>query len=287
VGSRTLWLWIFVGSLGVTALLGMMALLMPRVPYEEELLATSGLLTGYSLLGLVASLAIARGRSRVLAWTAVVALGLSLAGWLGLVWFEPWLRGDAIEICAKLGGTTTIVGLLALHSVLLSFPRLTRTIGRVTRVGTVAAAMGGGALALALMWEIDLFQEESVARLMGALLIPAALGTIAVPVLWRIEHVTAKEGEEHTLGRSVPVRVRCPRCAMEQELAANRKGRCAGCGLEMTLRLSEPRCQCGYLLYGLPEPICPECGRPVDQERWWGRDRLASAAPTRDGGGPL
>jgi hypothetical protein len=118
---------------------------------------------------------------------------------------------------------------------------------------------------------------------MGALLIPAALGTIAVPVLARIELVAGREGQEHTLGRAVSVQVRCPRCALEQEIAANRKARCPGCGLEMTLKLSEPRCRCGYLLYGLREPVCPECGRPVDAERRWeraGPDNVALAPGT-------
>lgn len=268
MGSRTLWLWMFVGSLAVTALLGMMALLMPSVPREVELLATSGLLTAYSLLGLVASIAIAKERMLVLAWVAVFALGLSLAIWLTLVWFETWMW-ESGETLSRLGGTLTIMGLLALHAVLLSFPHLDRTTGRATRIGTITAAIAGGSLALLLIWDIGTFYDDTVGRLTGAMLIPAALGTIAVPVLARIEHVSGRHDEEHTLGRAVPVQVRCPRCAREHEFAANRKGRCAGCGLEMAVKIAEPRCRCGYLLYGLPEPVCPECGRPVEQDRWW------------------
>jgi hypothetical protein len=273
----------FVGSLAVTALLGMMALLMPSVPREEELLATSGLLTGYSLLGLVASLAIAKRRSLVLAWTAVGTLGASLALWLTLIWFATW-RWEAGETLVRLGGTLTIVGLLALHSVLLSFPRLDRSAGRATRMGTIAAAVGAGSLAMLLMWDIGIFDEEAVGRLMGALLIPGALGTIAVPVLARIEHLASRDGEEHTLGRSVPVHIRCPRCELAQELAANRKGRCSGCGLEMTVKLAEPRCRCGYLLYGLHEPRCPECGGEVPADLWSRERPVAQLGEASDAG---
>lgn len=277
MGSRTLWLWMFVGSLGVTALLGMMALLMPSVPYEIELLATSGLLSAYSLLGLVASLAIAKGRARALAWASVAALGLSLAVWLALVWIDT-RHWQVEEFASKVGGTLTIVGLLALHSVLLQFPRLERSAGRAARVGTIGAAISAGCLAMLLLWEIDLFHETTVGRLMGALLIPAALGTIAVPVLARIEHVGRREGEERTLDRHVRVWLRCPRCGREGEQPANRRSLCTGCGLESTVSLSEPRCVCGYLLHGLPDPVCPECGRAVEPEHWW-RDAARPAGP--------
>lgn len=35
---------------------------------------------------------------------------------------------------------------------------------------------------------------------------------------------------------------------------------------------------CGYLLYGLPEPRCPECGRPFDPAAFAGLPPPASAA---------
>lgn len=279
--ARTLWLWIFVGCLGATALLGVMAMLMPRVPFEEELLISAMLLTGYSLLGLAASMAMARTRLRGAATASAAALGLSLCGWLVLVWFDRAIGWRPEELVAKTCGTLTIGGLLGLHWILISLATLRAFAGRWTRRATVALASGGALLACYMLWEVPAAQEEAVARLLGAMLIPAALGTIAVPVLARIERVTLRDAEDHAIGRHVPVRFRCPRCAAESEQPANRRFLCPGCGLRAMVEVEEPRCACGYLLHGLPEPVCPECGRQVPSEAWWG----TSGRGERAGGG--
>lgn len=268
--SRTLWLWFFVASLGVTAVLGMMALLLPDIPYEEELLGTSALLTGYSLAGLMATVAIARGRLPWLAWTAVGLLLGSFVLWLVLIWFNRPLPWRIEETIIRLAGTATTCGILSLHASLLLLVQFQRQFSRVVRAITIAAACITALLIVTAIWEIDFLRgDDWLARLMGACSIPAALGTIAVPVLARIEFVTRREGEEHMIARHVPVWRRCPRCGHEGEQDANRRGLCPGCGLEMTITLAEPRCACGYLLHGLREPICPECGRAIDKSDWW------------------
>ena len=270
--SRTLWLWLFVGSLGVTAVLGMMAFLIDRFPFQEELLATSGLLSGYSLAGLVASFAIASGRLRsmtALAWVAIGLLALGFLVWMYLIWFNSGLHYQTEETLARIGGTPTILGVFGLHAVLLMLPPFERRISRVVRWVTIAAACLLSCLLLIILWEAGWLSSEGKVRLSGALALPAALGTIAVPVLARIEFVSRREGQEHTIGRHVPIRFCCPRCERESEQAANRRFLCPGCGLEATVTLAEPRCLCGYLLHGLPEPVCPECGRAVDGDKWW------------------
>lgn len=268
--SRALWLWLFVASLGVTAVLGMMALLLPDIPYEQELLGTSALLTGYSLAGLIATVAIARGRMPWLPWTAVALLMLSFGLWLALTWFHAPLPPTTEETFVKAAGTLTTFGILPLHASLLLLVPFHRHFSRVVRAVTIAAACTTATLITIAIWEIDLFPRgEYLARLMGAFSIPTALGTIAVPVLARIEFLTRREGEEHVIARHVPVWRRCPRCGHEGEQDANRRGLCPACGLAMTITLAEPRCPCGYLLYGLREPICPECGRAIDKSDWW------------------
>ncbi|MBK7403802.1 MAG: hypothetical protein IPJ41_04005 [Phycisphaerales bacterium] len=271
MGSRTTWLWLFVASLGAMALLGVLALLTPGVPHEEELLATSAILTAYSLLGLVATFAIAKGPLPAVSWAAVGLLALSLCAWLTLVWFDNamgwWIR----ELIAKLSTTATVLGVLGLHAVLLLLVRVARRLSVAVRTGTIAAACLGALLALGMMWEISPLLDDSLTgRVAAALLIPAALGTIAVPVLARIDVVARRDSQEDSLDRFVPVTIRCPRCDLERTSPANRKSTCQGCGLEATITLTEPRCACGYLLYGLPSPLCPECGRTVPEARRWG-----------------
>ncbi len=271
MGSRTLWLWMFVGSLAVTAVLGVMAILLPSIPFEGELLITSGLLTGYSLLGLMASIAIARGQLAWLAWIALALLLVSFMVWLYLIWFNSRLHYRTEETLAKTGGTPMILGVVALHTALLCLPNFQNRISHAVRLGTIAAASAVGVLLVGFLWELyNSNLDEWIARVTGAFAIPAALGTIAVPVLARIEFVSRRDGEEHTIDRHVSVWMRCPRCSHEGERPSNRCGVCEGCGLEITVTLAEPRCVCGYLLHGLPEPICPECGREIAEEHRWG-----------------
>jgi hypothetical protein len=102
-----------------------------------------------------------------------------------------------------------------------------------------------------------------------------AAGTVAQPVLIRLGRST--EGTEGAIrGRRTPVACRCPRCAAECALDANVDAACAACGLRIRVELEEPRCACGYLLYGLESPGCPECGSPVPESARW---RPARTAP--------
>lgn len=283
--SRTLWLWLFVGSLGVTALLGMAALLLPGVPFEEKLIGTSALVSGYSLAGLMASVAIAGGRSPGLAWPAVVALGVSLLLWLVLVWAGDAMGYRAGENTAKSAATLTIVGVLALHASLLLHVRFRRPLSRTIRWITIGTAALAGLMLMTFLWGVwdstHYLIRDWIGRLNWAMAIPAALGTIAVPVLARIEAVARRDSDDDTFGRFVPVHFRCPRCEHESEQAANRRFLCPGCGLEARISIAEPRCVCGYLLHGLPEPVCPECGRPIDEDLWWRTKN--PAGPPRSG----
>lgn len=271
--SRTLWLWIFVCLLGVTALLGMFALLLPRIPFEEELLLTSALLTGYSLLGLMASVTIARRRLLVVGWSAAGMLVLSLATFLLLTWGDGWIDWPAEEIMAKCGLTALLLGLMPTHALLLMLADFRRAVSQWARWATIAAACCAGTLCITLIWEmwdpLGYRVEDWIGRLTGAAALPAALGTIAVPILARIEYMNRREAGTETIDRHVPVGFRCPRCAAESEQPANQRFVCPGCGLRAMITLSEPRCACGYLLHGLPEPICPECGRAVSEDLWW------------------
>lgn len=280
--SRTLWLWLFVGSLAVTAVLGMMAFLIDHFPFQEELLASSGLLSAYSLAGLVGTIALARAPRRWIVVTACGGLGLlalSFLVWMSFVWFNARLDYQTEETLVRLGGTLTILGVLGLHTSLLMLAALRGRVGLAVRWLSIAAACALACMLLVIIWEADWISSDWKARLSGTLALPAALGTIAIPVLARIEFVSRRDGEEHTIGRFVPVRFLCPRCQHESEQAANRRFLCPGCGLEANITVAEPRCTCGYLLHGLPEPVCPECGRAVEKGMWW----RAEAAPPRGG----
>ncbi len=267
--SRTLWLWTFLALLGLTTVLGVLGVMLPGIPFDEELFGTSILLTAFSLLGLLASIAISRQRLAGLAWVSLGFLVVGVLLWLFAIWASDILHWKTVDFIAKIGSYFTSPGIVALLAALLGQLRLDRQLGRLVRIVTIVASIATGLLVAVMLWDDSLFYNEWVGRTFGASLIITALGTIAVPVLARIEFVSRRDGDDPSLGRHVEVWMRCPRCSREGERTANRRELCEGCGLETTVTIIEPRCECGYLLHGLPEPICPECGRAVEESNWW------------------
>ena len=57
------------------------------------------------------------------------------------------------------------------------------------------------------------------------------------------------------------VRLCCPHCGARQMVPAG-ESRCAQCGIEFEITVTEPRCLCGYSLRDIASDRCPECGRP-------------------------
>jgi hypothetical protein len=204
-----------------------------------------------------------------LAWAGLGLLAASFLVWMYFVWVNSRVHYQTEDALARIGLTPTILGVLGLHAALLMLAPIERRAGLAVRRFTLAAACALACMLLAALWEADWISSEWRVRLVGTLALPAGLGTIAVPVLARIEFVSRREGQESSIGRFVPVRFRCPRCQQESDQAANRRFLCPGCGLEARVTVAEPRCVCGYLLHGLPEPVCPECGRAVEEKNWW------------------
>jgi hypothetical protein len=95
----------------------------------------------------------------------------------------------------------------------------------------------------------------------------AACGTVVTPILGYVERL-AQRGEQGSLANHVRLHLTCPRCGSEQDCAVG-ASRCASCQLKIVIDIDEPRCNCGYLLYGLQDSRCPECGREIPQEDRW------------------
>ena len=66
-----------------------------------------------------------------------------------------------------------------------------------------------------------------------------------------------------TLHERPSLTLTCPRCEVEQTMRAG-GGTCRGCRRPLLIEIEEPRCECGYLLFRLASPTCPECGRAVE-----------------------
>ncbi|MCC7409819.1 MAG: zinc ribbon domain-containing protein [Phycisphaeraceae bacterium] len=138
---------------------------------------------------------------------------------------------------------------------LLSAARLQPGFGTRLRAVAIGLAL---ALPLLISW---MLLAGPINRFMDRVLwfvgIADALGSLAVPVVSRIQKI---EKEENVQSTTLELRLVCPRCLREQILPSG-VGHCARCRLRIEVKIEEPRCpKCDYLLHHLTAPVCPECG---------------------------
>lgn len=273
---RKVFLWSMVASLGLDALLGIMALLLPAYGPGEQILGSAALFAAFSLAALLCAIVLERRRLAVLMWTGIGCSAAAVLFWLVLVWFEPSLQYRTEETITRFGGTFTTAAIIIGQCGLLSLLRIDLRWARAVRVATFAASAALGACIVLLIWTwpyIDYFMNgDDLLRMLGVMAILAMCGTVVTPILWKVQAVPHTDSAE-----SIPSRLRvsvvCPRCGTSQELQAG-PGKCATCGLRIAIEIEEPRCACGYLLHRLQGDRCPECGSEIPEA-----DRWAASAP--------
>ena len=264
---RTPFLWTMILSLAIAAAMGIAAVLLEELGATAERVFVTSLLVGaYSMICLLCAFVIDRGLARPLMWTGIVTSFIALGVWLVLVWGESWRWENVWEkLLIKSGVTLTIVCIGAAHFGLLAMLPLPRAAWRAVRGGTWGLAGLLGLTILIAIWpEVE---EDWMWKTIAILSILTACGTIVTPVLALIGRIQKQE-EPSTLEENVRVSLRCPRCGRTQQIRPGR-AMCAACNLRFELKIEEPRCACGYLLYGLDGDACPECGRKIpEKERW-------------------
>ncbi len=98
---------------------------------------------------------------------------------------------------------------------------------------------------------------ELLSRIGGAGAIIAACGTLALLVLARLNRRADFNPE---LTDITEISIVCPICRKKQTVALGDSA-CSSCGLQLHIRVEEPRCpNCNYLLVMLRSDRCPECG---------------------------
>jgi hypothetical protein len=249
--------WLAVSCAAVTFLLLMIATwLFPFFTYSrtgDNFYETAGLLAGFGALSALCLIGLSRPMHRPWRWLGVAAATAGfIVGLIG-VWFEP-TGGQAVFVCLL---TTAIF--IAHANLLILVPLKPSQLW--LRYATMAAALGTVILIDALVIsDIDLDFDLMLTRIMAALLILAACGSLALVVLTRLNR--GVDLEEAT-GSFTHIALQCPRCHKKQSLPLG-DAQCTDCGLRITTRIEEPRCpQCGYLLYMLKSSNCPECGHAV------------------------
>ena len=115
----------------------------------------------------------------------------------------------------------------------------------------------------------DLFGPDIYARLIGVLVIFFFCATAALPLgflVRKTRHQNHDAAAAFNTGVSLPID--CPRCGLHCALKVGHST-CPQCKLAMELKLEEPRCACGYLLYRVEAEQCPECGRAIPDDLRW------------------
>lgn len=245
--------------------------------FRDSTLAVRGAMTGVIVLVtsllLLANLAVlGRDGRHEAAWLAAGAAAAGTVLWLTATWRDwnpptgfDWVWRSAICLYLVSLGSTITGQLMILSS--------RRVILNWVRWATAGALwLGFGLIILMVSGLLDV--EDRFGRgpsvILTMLLVPinvtALLGVILVPMLIRMEERAGRGGPPESLDRHITLTLSCPRCGLEQSMEPGVRP-CAGCRATLRIDIEEPRCECGYLLFKLTSPLCPECGRPVPQTR--------------------
>ena len=246
----------FIGSIAGCGLVGIYCLLLGRMgSLEERILATTATVGGASILGLAAAIPWERRRWHPIGLLGILAAASALVLILLLIWLPTPQRQPEWFVKSVLIACVAAVALP--HIGLISLARLRRGYEWVRKATVAVIALLAAQMSFVVITDID---GDLMFRLMGILGISDACGTIAVPILHRISAIQKRESVVTT---ELMLSLTCPRCSKTQQLAVGRS-RCTGCGLQFSIEIEEEHCRtCGYALYKLTSPTCPECGTPI------------------------
>ena len=246
----------------LAALSGVIALLFPSNTLAMRVFGTAITFGGLAICALGAAIVIEKRRVVPLMYAAVVSAALSFCLWSLLIW--DIVRFYDTDI-ARTAGTLTTLSIVLPIIGLLVLPRLTMSIARWTRIITISSLCISALIINAAFWELlDFDRTEFFVRAMGIASVLAAAGIVCTPILYKVQSMR-RDGAEL---RPIPIRLTCPRCAKSIE-AKQGASNCSHCGLRFTIKVEEPRCACGYPLYGLASDKCPECGREISESDRW------------------
>ncbi|MCC6680680.1 MAG: hypothetical protein IT445_07240 [Phycisphaeraceae bacterium] len=254
-----------IAAAATAALFGIWVLLFERFfGIEEEVWGTLGSIVLFCLPAMASAALAERGHWRRLMRATIVLCLLSMGWYLFIVWFHDWIddwlwdddwmwKSMFVQAWWALG--LTWMGLISVRPLRIGWPRWAQLLT------LLAGFLLASVLTAAVITEFD--YHDVTTKTMGTLGILAALGTVVVPILVRIDGLDKVSGTEST---PLALQITCPRCLLEQTVRSGHS-RCQQCRLKFHIEIEEPRCpQCGYLLHMLEKPVCPECGAKLGTE---------------------
>lgn len=262
----------FLAVVSVSAVLGLLVIM--NVVTDTRFLATSALVAVGCMATFVCALVADHGRFSRWMRSATVVGWLGVLVWLFLVWFEAALGSKGMEITARIAGALSLYAVWSIFSAVTLAPRGGGTITAIIRWSVFVLASWWSAVGEFGLVEPDIAEvvvntigEQWFFRIVAASAVVIGAGTLAQPVLIRIAGAAPQESAIR--GRRAKVALGCPRCGTRCELETNTDAKCAACQLAIRVEVEEPRCACGYLLFGLETSTCPECGAAVPESLHW------------------
>ena len=262
----------FLAVVAVSAVLGLLVIM--NVVTDTRFLATSAIVAVGCMATFVCALVADHGRFSRWMRSATVVGWLGVLVWLFLVWFEAALGSKGMEITARIAGALSLYAVWSIFSAVTLAPRGGGTITALIRWSVFVLAAWWSAVGEFGLVEPDIAEmvvnaigEQWTFRIVAASAVVIGAGTLAQPVLIRIAGAAPQESAIR--GRRAKVALGCPRCGTQCELETNTDAKCAACQLAIRVEVDEPRCVCGYLLFGLETSTCPECGAAVPESLHW------------------
>lgn len=180
---RRLFLYILIGSVAVSALIGIIVLLFGDFgEFETKILTTTLTITITSVLGLACGAYLETGKARALPVAGIAFSVLSAVLWIIMIWskFDP-----ERETFGRTVMTATILAFACSHLSLLSLARLDRRFAW-SKIAAHVFVWSLAGLTIFIIWaDIDP-SDTMLARIMGVLSIAIAALTVVTPVFHRL-----------------------------------------------------------------------------------------------------
>ncbi len=187
-------------------------------------------------------------------WLGIVAgIGAFVAG----LYASWWEQDEAATWIVVSASVAVVIG----YANIVTRARLMPAARWLIPCNIIALAVVAGGIDLLVIQEQIGSADELLARGVGAVGIVSACGTLALAILAGLNRKRIERPLDSTL---TEISLTCPSCHKKQTLPLG-DSRCAGCGMRIHTRITEPRCPaCDYSLYKITCDRCPECGALVD-----------------------
>jgi len=193
---RRLFLYLLIGSIGLSALIGIGVLLFGNFgSVEVRVLFTTLTVTVTSIFGLACGAYLETGRGRYL---PITGIALSIVAAL-MCFLIIWDVLDDNEVFIKSFLTATMIAAACSHLSLLSLARLDKKFSW-TRIAAVACVVLLCAILLYILWFEPEGDSDLIYRILGVLGILVASITVVTPILHKL---SSKDGESEKIDTEI------------------------------------------------------------------------------------